>query len=279
MICNSIFDKVVVMGIGTVAANCAYRVKKCFDNIIFVETRSNSLLAQESFCNKKGITYYNLGVSKSLVTEYLNTISDKTLVVSVSNRYIFPEEIVNKQNLFIINYHGALLPKYPGRNAEAWAIYNNESEGGITWHIVSNGIDAGEIITQVKVPITNKTTSFSLLREYGKAAQSSFANILDDLLKGNIKTSPQQGNKSPLYLAKMRPNGNVFNPEWDEIQMSCFLRAMDYGPLEILGKPIYKGKSVQKYSISYERNSTDSVEEYDNEIIVRKENITIRLTL
>lgn len=279
MMSNSIYSKVIVMGIGTVASQCANIVKSVFNDVTFIETRSDSVMTQEAFCNKKHIAYLNLSANKSLVTNYLNGLSEKTLVVSVSNRYIFPEDIISKPNLTIINYHGSLLPKYPGRNAEAWAIYNNEAEGGITWHTVSTGIDAGDILVQIRVPISDKTTSFSLLREYGRAAQSSFAEILAELLEGSIRTTPQYGEKSCLYLAKMRPNDSKIDQNWNGKQISCFLRAMDYGPLETMGKPIYKGKSIVKYKIVEEDNPQEKTEENDNMVVIRKYNQTINLTL
>lgn len=216
---------------------------------------------------------------KNWITKYLNEITERTLIVSVSNRYIFPAEVVEKQNMTIINYHGALLPKYPGRNAEAWAIYNGESEGGITWHIVNSDVDAGEIITQVKVPITSRTTSFMLLKEYGRAALMSFADFLPALLDGTITTQKQTGERGQLMLSKMRPNDNVLNTSWEAERISRFLRALDYGPLETMGRPTCDGKRVMKYLITEELNDYETLEhnEGNSEIVIRKRNMTFRL--
>lgn len=218
---------------------------------------------------------------KNQITKYLNEIAKKTLIVSVSNRYIFPAEVVEKPNLTIINYHGALLPKYPGRNAEAWAIYNGESECGITWHVVTADVDAGEIITQVRVPITSKTTSFTLLREYGRAAQNSFVEFLPALLDGTITTQKQTGERGMLMLSKMRPNENVLDTGWDAERISRFLRVLDYGPLETMGRPICDGHTVLKYHIMEELNDCETIEhnEGNSEIIIRKRNCTFRLEI
>jgi len=266
------------MGIGTVAAQCAVKVKERFDNVLFFESRSDTVMTQEKFCLNKGINY-RMGGGEIEITNYLTTISEPTLIVSVSNRYIFPAEVVNKECLTIVNYHGALLPKYPGRNAEAWAIYNGENEGGITWHKVSTGIDEGDILTQVKVPITEKTTSFLLLREYGRVAISSFADLFPQLLYGTIKCTRQQGERGELYLAKMRPNNSLLNPEWDGHQISCFLRAMDYGPLQTMGCPVINDRHILKYSIRAEINERDTLEynEDSSEITIRKRNFTFCL--
>ena len=277
---NSIYDKVLVMGIGTVAAQCVIKVKKVFENVIFLETRSDTVMSQEAVCNRNAITFVS-GGGKVKITKYLQSLTEKTLIVSVSNRYLFPSYIIEKHNLTIINYHGALLPKYPGRNAEAWAIYGGEEMGGITWHVVTADVDAGEIITQVKVPITDKTTSFTLLREYGRAAQSSFAEMLPSLLDGSVKTHKQEGERGQLILSNMRPHDNVLDAEWDAGHISRFLRALDYGPLEVMGKPMIDGYPVLKYHIIEETNKIETTEynEGNSEIIIHKRDLTFRLEI
>lgn len=266
------------MGIGTVAAQCALKVKAVFDDVTFIETRFDTIMTQEKFCEKNVIDYQMIG-NKSEITDYLAKISELTLIVSVSNRYIFPIEIVGKKCLTIVNYHGALLPKYPGRNAEAWAIYNGDYEGGVTWHKVSVGIDEGDIYVQVKVPITEKTTSFKLLREYGKVAVESFTKLLPSLLDGSAKCTMQQGERGELMLARMRPNESVLNPKWDASHISCFLRAMDYGPLQSMGKPMINDTIILKYSIISEKNESDTMEYIDenSEVVIRKRDYTFCL--
>lgn len=140
-------------------------------------------------------------------------------------------------------------------------------------------VDAGEIITQVKVPITSKTTSFMLLREYGKAALMSFAEFLPALLDGTITTRKQTGERGQLMLSKMRPNDNVLDTGWEAERISCFLRALDYGPLETMGRPTCDGNTITKYHITEELNDCETIEhnEGNSEIIIRKRNMTFRL--
>ena len=57
----------------------------------------------------------------------------------------FKELIDNK---LIINYHNSLLPKHPGRFAEAWSIFEEDKKSGITWHLVVPEVDKGKIILQ-----------------------------------------------------------------------------------------------------------------------------------
>ncbi len=236
----------IVIGTGGVANFCATELRKRGCDVSFVESRANGVGTSEVICRRKGIPYECLG--KAPLTARLMSIDDETLVVSASNRYLFPESVLTKQNLLVVNYHGALLPKYPGRNAEAWAIFNCESEGGITWHKVVKDVDAGEILVQKSVPITEKTTSLSLLRDYARIAQQGFAEIVDGLLSGEPPSSMQVGERGEVLYSWMKPNNGVLDLAWSGKKIGAFLRSFDYGPLQTLGKAVLNCDG-ERYSI------------------------------
>ena len=67
----------------------------------------------------------------------------------------------------IINIHPALLPKHGGKgmygmNVHRAVIEAKEKESGATIHFVDNGIDTGEIIMNVKVPVLEDDTPETL---------------------------------------------------------------------------------------------------------------------
>jgi len=230
------FAHAIVIGTGGVANFCANELQKRGVSVSFIESRPDGVGTSEAICRRKGIPYECLG--KESLTARLLAIEDDTLVVSASNRYLFPEQVLAKPNLLVVNYHGALLPKHPGRNAEAWAIFSQDAEGGITWHRVVADVDAGDILIQKSVPITDKTTSFTLLREYAKLAQSGFAEIVDGLLSETQPSFVQQGERHAIMYSWMKPNDGTLDLSWSVDKMSAFLRAMDYGPLGTMGFPV-----------------------------------------
>ena len=246
------FDQVIVIGVGTVACKCAKLLREKNIEVLFIESLNENSLSSKNFCHKNNINYYRL--YKSELTKHLTSLDKKTLIISVSNRYLFPLSVLSKKNIKIINYHGALLPKYPGRNAEAWAIYNGEENGGITWHYVVKEVDAGDIIMQKTSPITFKTTSLSLLRDYSKLAFLAFCQIIHSVLEDTAIVVQQKSNeRQPVKYSWQIPNDGELNLDWNENTISAFLRAMDYGPLAVLGNPffIYEGKKYEfsKYQI------------------------------
>ena len=73
------------------------------------------------------------------------------LIVSVGFMRILSAQFVKRFK--VINTHPALLPNFPGAHAVRDALAAGVSETGTTVHWVDEGVDTGEVINQVKVPI------------------------------------------------------------------------------------------------------------------------------
>lgn len=245
-----IYKKIYVIGSGAVANSCALCVKKAGEGVELIESRPATVPTCKQFCEKQGIAYQQF--SGDVLKEYLLALNEPTLIISAANRYLFPKEVVEKNNITIVNYHGALLPKHPGRNAEAWAIYEGDKEAGITWHYVVPDVDAGSILIQKTTPITEQTTSFTLLRINSKLVMEGFEEILPGLLAGTL-TGTMQTERHEIHYSWMKPNDGVLDLNWDAEKISAFLRAMDYGMLQTMGEPqvVFCGDtySVTKYKI------------------------------
>lgn len=62
----------------------------------------------------------------------------------------------------IINIHPALLPLFPGLDAQQQAIAAGVTESGCTVHFVDEGVDTGPVIMQAKVPVLPGDTADTL---------------------------------------------------------------------------------------------------------------------
>lgn len=278
----SIYSKIVVIGTGAVANSCAFCIKKAGEDVELIESRPATVPTCKLFCEKQGITYQQL--SGDVLKAFLLALNEPTLIISAANRYLFPKEVVEKDNITIVNYHGALLPKHPGRNAEAWAIFEGDKEAGITWHYVVADVDAGSILIQKTTPITEKATSFMLLRINGKLVVEAFEEILPGLLAGTL-TGTKQIERHPIHYSWMKPNDGLLDLNWDAEKISAFLRAFDYGPLQTMGTPQlnFKGESysIEKYTINNKPNDGELTRfnNDDETMTLHKENIEIIMQL
>ena len=105
-----------------------------------------------------------------------------------------------------INYHDSLLPKYAGTYATTWALMNREKVHGITWHIMTPQVDAGEILKQVSIPIDTNETAFTLNAKCYQGALAAFEELVDELASGRVSRG-QQDQKD--HLSILTPSGRV----------------------------------------------------------------------
>ena len=79
-------------------------------------------------------------------------------------RIISPHFIKEYKNK-ILNIHPALLPSFPGLDAQKQAIEFGAKYSGCTVHFVDEGVDTGPIIIQEIVKIGNKDTEKTLTKK------------------------------------------------------------------------------------------------------------------
>ena len=103
-----------------------------------------------------------------------NEIIDSTLercktdyIVLAGYLSILTEKFIKKWDKRVINIHPSLLPKFGGKGMYGIKVHEavikaGEKESGCTVHFVNNEIDAGEIITNVKVPVLEDDTPETL---------------------------------------------------------------------------------------------------------------------
>ena len=75
---------------------------------------------------------------------------------------ILTPEFVTMYERRIMNIHPALLPAYPGLDAQKQALEHGAKITGCTVHFVDKGVDTGPIILQAPVPIRDDDTVDSL---------------------------------------------------------------------------------------------------------------------
>ena len=214
-----------------------------------------------SVCSEHNIEYHKI-LGNHMLTEYFITLKDKygwgggyierkTLLISAGNKYIFPSDVLKLSGLTVINFHNALLPKYPGRNAPSWAIYNGETTAGATWHYVTPDIDAGDIIWQKSCIISEDTKAYELAREIMELAFEGLKEIMPLLLEGKVKAQKQDVAISDrkIYYSKDTPANGIIRLTDAAEDVYRILRAMDFGPNMIFQRPVLEMSDGTRYSV------------------------------
>jgi phosphoribosylglycinamide formyltransferase-1 len=84
------------------------------------------------------------------------------LIVLAGFMKILPEGFITTFENKIINIHPSLLPKYPGLHTHQRVVDNKDKVHGATVHYVNADLDAGKIITQTTINVSENTNAQAL---------------------------------------------------------------------------------------------------------------------
>lgn len=78
----------------------------------------------------------------------------------------------------MLNIHPSLLPLYPGLHTHARALAAGDRQAGCTVHLVTEGVDEGEILGQSAVPVLADDTPDSLAQRVLRAEHGLYPEVL-----------------------------------------------------------------------------------------------------
>lgn len=264
------YTKIIVLGSGKLAWQCAVTGSKYIQNVEVLEYKVTDSTVLKKLCEKEGLAYFCC--DRDQLFQRLSRESEQTLVVSAGNTYLIPGEVVHKSNLTIINWHNALLPAHRGRNAEAWCIFEGDAETGITWHMLVEKVDAGDVLAQEKIVIDDRVTALQLFQKQCRLGVEVFDRFVESLLEGRCSLTAQaDSDRQQLHLSRDIPGGGCLDTEWGYDRMSRFLRSMDYGSLRLLGDMYveWEGETYSFYKYKLEEaDRTDGAEWQDGDLIL-----------
>lgn len=113
------------------------------------------------------------------------------LVVTAAFGQLLPNELLDYPTFGCINVHASLLPKYRGGAPIHQAIVDGEKESGITIMYMVEKLDAGDILTQVSVPIEETDHVGSLHDKLSIAGAELLSETIPNLIKGEITPRKQ----------------------------------------------------------------------------------------
>jgi natural product biosynthesis luciferase-like monooxygenase protein len=149
---------------------------------------------------------------------------------SIANLALIPEDVLALASSGAINFHDGPLPAYAGLNAPVWALLSGERDHGITWHMITEEIDAGAIVMRQAIKIDDDETAFTLNAKCFAAAIESFVPLVEALEAGSLSTEIQDfSNRTIFSRADRPPAAGRIDFNWTANRLSAFVRALDHG--------------------------------------------------
>lgn len=138
-----------------------------------------------------GKTHPDVAAYEAALLEVLDKY-DVDLLILAGYMKALPVCIVRRMENRILNIHPSLLPKYGGKGF--WGIHVHEAviaahekESGPTVHLVSEEIDQGKILAQVKVPVLEGDTPEELAARVLEQEHNLYWKTIRDYAAGLCK--------------------------------------------------------------------------------------------
>ena len=123
------------------------------------------------------------------------------IMVVIAFGQILPKEILEMTPYGCVNVHASLLPSYRGAAPIQWAVINGEKVSGVTTMQMNEGLDTGDMLLKVEIPLDEKETGGSLHDKLAEAGARLCVETLDALKAGTV-TPEKQGDSPTKMLDK-----------------------------------------------------------------------------
>jgi amino acid adenylation domain-containing protein/thioester reductase-like protein len=241
LIKDSNMMRTAIIGDFELAFECAQIIKNKGFFVVCIFSKTQSLIEWAKLQHIDVVTDINV-FFELVKTENIDYL------FSIQNSVKISSSVLQNIKQLAINYHNSPLPQYGGNeNNTSWMIWNNEKEGGVTWHVISNLMDGGDILKQSKFVIDNNETVFSLQLKCQENAKQTLHELLEEVIAKKITKAQQRLDHRLFFYSYSRPCGFAVI-DWDNNAEDIYrqFRAFNFG-IQANNITILKFKHKNKY--------------------------------
>lgn len=155
------------------------------------------------------------------------------LIVVAAFGKILPENVIDYPPVGCICVHGSLLPKYRGAAPMQRAIIDGERETGITIMHIDPGIDTGDMIAKVTVPI-ELFDDFETIHDKMAAAGAKLLIETIPALEAGTAPREKQDDLKSTYAAKIENADCILDFDTDAMSVHNRIRGLSPFPLAVV---------------------------------------------
>lgn len=137
---------------------------------------------------------------------------------------IASKEVLSSAKMGCIGMHPTLLPIGRGRAAIPWAIIKGLDKTGVTMFKLDEGVDTGEILGQIEIPLSNIITSTELYKKVDEVHVSLIDKVFP-LLMNNTQVLLKQDESKATYWEGRKPADGELLSTMDRDQADRLVRA------------------------------------------------------
>lgn len=198
------------------------------ENIFVVVPKEGTFIPDETIKYLERVLDGNLRFVDKGEQSMIDTIEDISpdVLITMGWRKIISKNVFEKVNLSI-NIHPALLPEYKGYHPLPYLLTNNEKEHGLTAHLISEEVDAGDIIAQHRFRINKFSTIQSLIDMSRREVPNFFNKIINGIENDKLIFTKQDNSKTKIIAKRRTPSDSELEASKPLIQLFDDIRACD----------------------------------------------------
>jgi methionyl-tRNA formyltransferase len=146
-------------------------------------------------------------------------------VAFVSGWYgLFKDQVLESVPHGFYGIHNGLLPRYRGGSPLVWSIINGESEVGATVFRLGSGMDDGDVLHRVRVPLTPEENVADALDKIRTALVKTLPSVWKRLSEGVVQLE-QQDHALATYCGQRGPDDGLIDWNQPAKRVHDFVRA------------------------------------------------------
>ena len=150
------------------------------------------------------------------------------LIVTAAYGQILPKAVLDLPKHGCLNVHGSLLPRYRGGAPIQRSIIDGESVTGVTLMYMAEGLDTGDMIAKVEVPIEDADTAGTMFEKLSLAGASLLGEWLPKIVAGEAPRVPQDHALSTYAPNLTRDDERL---DWSAASREIFNRVRGLNPM------------------------------------------------
>jgi methionyl-tRNA formyltransferase len=122
---------------------------------------------------------------------------------------LLKREILAMAPIGVIGYHPAKLPQNRGRHPIIWALARGLSRTASSFFYIDEGVDSGDIISQVDIEISYADTARTLYDKLTAAAIQQIGSFLPTLIAGCCHRIAQDSSQACYLRKRTKQDGRI----------------------------------------------------------------------
>ncbi|MFD0680469.1 MULTISPECIES: methionyl-tRNA formyltransferase [unclassified Paenibacillus] len=149
------------------------------------------------------------------------------LIVTAAYGQILSKAVLDIPKLGCINIHASLLPQYRGGAPIHYAVMNGDAVTGVTIMYMAEGLDTGDMISRVEVPIEDTDTTGSMFDKLSIAGAQLLKDTLPELLAGDVQAAAQNDAEA-VYSPNISREQELI--DWNQPALSIWNKVRGLNP-------------------------------------------------